>query len=273
MAIPDYLAIQQDSSWRGVRFATTEYSIKTGREIALHRYAFKDLPWPEDMSKALQVYSFSGFVGGTDNWMDDFLALKSACEDQKGADVLVHPFLGTLNAACVGAVFTAGYQEQRLHRVQLEFIICAPERERARVLNVKKNTLGGIKGLIGDAEAAVASDFVAGARDAFGRGAGAVSSIRAIVQGYVGEALRLTRDATGALNAVRGVGGALGINMGRFDAGPLGTITGSLGQIGRTLGQASRLDLGVKRAIYAAGRARAGVESIADRLSNTLGGL
>lgn len=92
------------ASFRGVQFYLMEDpTAAVGRRRANHQYAGRDEPYSEDMGRKQRVYSIAGGVDG-----DDFIEKANRLQDafeQRGAGILVHPFLGELNVT-VEATFT-----------------------------------------------------------------------------------------------------------------------------------------------------------------------
>ncbi len=83
------------ASFRGEPFFLLEDpDISVGRRLANHEYAGRDTPYSEDVGRKQRSYTISGGLDG-DDFIEKANRLIDACE-QKGAGLLVHPFLGEL---------------------------------------------------------------------------------------------------------------------------------------------------------------------------------
>lgn len=88
----------QQPSFRGVQFYCQDTSNTFGRRIAYHEYPLFDKPYAEDMGRKGRKFDINGFVIG-DNWESQRDALIKACE-AKGAGLLIHPDIGSINVVC-----------------------------------------------------------------------------------------------------------------------------------------------------------------------------
>jgi prophage DNA circulation protein len=86
------MGLLQTASFRGVPFKVIAAQAKKGRRQAIHEYPYVDGGWPEDMGRALRMYSFSGYlIGDLAPVMQ--LLLDNAVET-KGPGLLIHPTIG-----------------------------------------------------------------------------------------------------------------------------------------------------------------------------------
>ncbi|MBC06363.1 DNA circularization N-terminal domain-containing protein [Thalassospira sp.] len=109
------------ASYKGARFHIEGHdSDVAGREVQVHEYPGRDVPYPEDMRRKTKNFSFAAYVIG-DDYMTVRDQLISAC-DSEGAGTLVHPYLGSIIAICTGCKLSERADEGRMARLQLTFV-------------------------------------------------------------------------------------------------------------------------------------------------------
>lgn len=86
------------ASFRGLVFYVENIEYQAGRRWADHEYPARNTPFAEDMGRAQRVWRITGYVIG-DNYPDQRDRLVKACE-QDGPGELIHPTIGTVQAAC-----------------------------------------------------------------------------------------------------------------------------------------------------------------------------
>jgi prophage DNA circulation protein len=119
-SIAGFMGLLQAASFRGVPFKVVAAQVKKGRRQAIHEYPFVDGGWPEDMGRALRMYSFSGYlIGDVAPVMQ--LLLDNAIET-KGPGLLIHPTLGALQVAVASASTAVHKDKMRVIEVAFEFI-------------------------------------------------------------------------------------------------------------------------------------------------------
>jgi len=119
-SIAGFMGLLQTASFRGVPFKVIAAQAKKGRRQAIHEYPYVDGGWPEDMGRALRMYSFSGYlIGDLAPVMQ--LLLDNAVET-KGPGLLIHPTIGAVKVA-VGSASTAIHRDKmRVIEVAFQFI-------------------------------------------------------------------------------------------------------------------------------------------------------
>ena len=119
-SIAGFMGLLQTASFRGVPFKVIAAQAKKGRRQAIHEYPYIDGGWPEDMGRALRLYSFSGYlIGDLAPVMQ--LLLDNAVET-KGPGLLIHPTIGAVKVA-VGSASTAIHRDKmRVIEVAFQFI-------------------------------------------------------------------------------------------------------------------------------------------------------
>ena len=119
-SIAGFMGLLQTASFRGVPFKVIAAQAKKGRRQAIHEYPYVDGGWPEDMGRALRIYSFSGYlIGDLAPVMQ--LLLDNAVET-KGPGLLIHPTIGAVKVS-VGSATTAIHKDKmRVIEVAFQFI-------------------------------------------------------------------------------------------------------------------------------------------------------
>ena len=108
------------ASFRGVPFKVQDHSAEiAGREIQLHEYPGRDVPYPEDMRRKSKSFTVEAYVLGAD-YMSARDRLIVAC-DGKGPGTLIHPYLGSLSVVCTGCLLRERADEGGVGRFQLTF--------------------------------------------------------------------------------------------------------------------------------------------------------
>lgn len=87
------------ASFRGIPFHVSTSDLETGRRIVDYEYPERDVGSTEDLGRKKREYSLEAYVVG-DDYFDQKSELIRACEDEKGAGELIHPFFGSLNVVC-----------------------------------------------------------------------------------------------------------------------------------------------------------------------------
>ena len=119
-SIAGFMGLLQTASFRGVPFKVVAAQAKKGRRQAIHEYPYVDGGWPEDMGRALRMYSFSGYLIGDAAPVLQLL-LDNAVET-KGPGLLIHPTIGAVQVA-VGSASTAIHKDKmRVIEFAFQFI-------------------------------------------------------------------------------------------------------------------------------------------------------
>lgn len=82
----------QPASFRGVPFRVNDESGPVGRDVQVHEYPKKDVPYVEDMGRRTRTYRFTAYVVGAKCFEERDALLKAL--DEPGPGELVHPWYG-----------------------------------------------------------------------------------------------------------------------------------------------------------------------------------
>lgn len=244
---------RQPASFRGIPFIALENQFKRGRQIALHVYPFRDLPWPEDLGRSPRISSLRGFVLGDD--ADDQMYRLMAAVERPGPGRLVHPTLGSFAAQVLNFSCSDAPDRGRVWSFEMTVVPFAPRTYPS----AKADTQAQSKGLFGEFGATVAKDFAA-VQQGVSQARQAVAGVVQTVQGYVAQAHGLIHDATSLAHLPSALIG----NLGRFAGGSVAANVPGL----RVLGPGSALS-----AFAQASGTINGAFGAVSRISGTLSGL
>ncbi len=246
----------QPASWRGQRFAVLGSTVRVGRRRALHEYPFRDGVWAEDLGKRGRLYGFDAFIVGDDVGAQVKRLLDAL--DQAGPGELVHPTLGARQCEVIEAEAADRWDAGGVWQLRLEFL--EPMPSGLQLLPVAgADTAGQVGAAADDAAGAASSGFLDETGAFLKSGADGIREAVAAVGPYVATARRLAGDASGLVNAVRGLDG----NFGRYGAGRGVQAMG----IGGALRTARDVEAAVGGAIRTASTARAAVDRAGASLS------
>lgn len=108
------------ASYRGVPFEVETHDKTGGRRGVLHEYPRRDEPYWEDLGHKAHRYSVVGFIVG-----DNYDLLRRALEialDSEGPGLLVHPYIGPMQVACIDYAVTESVFEGRVARFAMTFV-------------------------------------------------------------------------------------------------------------------------------------------------------
>lgn len=209
----------QTASWRGVPFAITGATLKTGRRVALHEYAYRDDVWVEDLGRAGRRISLTGFLlqdaayGGGDV-IAQRSALVTACEaPDSGTGELVHPSLGRITASLLD--FECEERSERGRSFELRFTFIEAGSEEFPSLEIATQAQTALS--VVDAYAAVAQDF-ANRLGALIHSSAIVSEIERTADAFIVDAKAITQRATSLVAMVSALKGNYGRYVGEFSA-------------------------------------------------------
>lgn len=126
------------ASFRGVPFFIESHDAQEGRRVEVHEFPLRDAPYVEDLGKKAGTYSVSAYVLGAD-YMDARDKLRAAC-NEPGAAELVHPYLGTLQAACTAMRVSESSLDGGLARFDLTFV----EAGKSQFPQAKEDAAAGL---------------------------------------------------------------------------------------------------------------------------------
>ena len=207
---PQWAALRNPGSFRGVPFVVLENNIRRGRQVSLHTYPFRDDPWPEDLGRSSRVTSFRGFVVGDD--CDTQIKNLIDAVEMPGPGPLLHPTFGSINATVIA--FAAADEAERGRMWSFEMSV-VPYTSRIYPV-AAANTQGAAGGLFGSFGAELQKDFAA-VKAKVDEVRSAVGGVVSTVQGYVAQANGLIGDATSLARIPTQILG----NFGRFAGGGL----------------------------------------------------
>ena len=139
------------ASFKGVAFYVDETEGTFGRRTVVHEYPYRDVPFVEDLGKAADALSFTGFV-----------MTQAACEaliaaiQSEGAGTLIHPWSGSHFVAHDGPVRV---QYPRASGGRFVFSLSFIEAGENTEPDVEEDAGGLLGGLIDDALDAVGLQF------------------------------------------------------------------------------------------------------------------
>lgn len=192
----------QPASWRGVPFTLLRTEPTDGRRLAIHSYPGRDLPWAEDLGRAIQEIPIEAYLSGDDVYAQRD-KLKTACA-QPGPGTLVHPSLGSIQATLRASSFGETAEEGRMVRVRLSFLITSPQTYPGLNPTVAKDSKAAVKSAADDVKAATDKNFFERVGDAVKSGAATVQSAVSSVQGFVTDVKSQVNSVLAPLKAVDG---------------------------------------------------------------------
>lgn len=111
---------QRPASFNGAEFQHQSHSSAYGRRISIKEFPHRDKPYIEDLGRGARFWSITGYVIGKD-YMAERDALLEAIE-KKGPGVLVHPWIGTVDAVCTRCQMEESSEEGGMARFTMEFV-------------------------------------------------------------------------------------------------------------------------------------------------------
>lgn len=109
----------QKGSFREVPFLIDRGQSVFGRRIVEHEFPGQDIPFSEDLGRAIRDFNVECFVIG-DDYFDQVNNLIAAAE-KPGTGVLKHPYRGTLNVVCKSLTVIDERLDTRIAKLQFTF--------------------------------------------------------------------------------------------------------------------------------------------------------
>lgn len=262
-----WASVIQQASWNGVPFKITNDAYSTGRRVATHEFPFRDTVIVEDLGLGRRSIMISGFLVG-----DDVFAqrdrLKRACE-RAGSGPLVHPTLGNIQCALVGAGFVEDAERGRTVEVQLQFLVTD---SKASWPTNSPDSQFVSRSSATELSSAVHSDFFTSIHNGLYQINGAMQTATQ----FVNTALQPLRDAGRLVNSVIGVSNILpGVSLGRYIDGNISRFSTPLNSVlsplTRVVGTANRLTSGVTAITNNLTRLDYSTRNAFDMISSTAG--
>jgi len=129
-----------DSSFRGVKFTTTDSSGSHGRRGADHQFPGRDEPYAEDAGRRQRSYPVGGVIAGND-YLKQLKKMIDASE-KAGPGVLVHPYLGKMTIMCRDFSWEASVEEGGMATISFMAVEAGSLTNPAQVAS----TLSGVTG-------------------------------------------------------------------------------------------------------------------------------
>ena len=139
---------RRNARFRGIPIFVFESERSGGRRLDVHTFAFRDVPYSEDLGRAPRTFSVRGAVLGADHDLDAE-KLEAALE-QKGPGELVLPHRAAIMVAVASYRFQEPDREERIQRFEIEFV----EAGLAVSPTPRANTAGKVES---QADAAIAA--------------------------------------------------------------------------------------------------------------------
>ena len=108
------------ASYNGVPFVVRKADGEFGRRVVVHKYAFRNTPWPEDVGKKAREFEIDGFIEGDD--VTAQLQFLLSVVELNGSGVLIHPSLGILNVTLLNLRTEESYEHGRVVMLHFKFI-------------------------------------------------------------------------------------------------------------------------------------------------------
>lgn len=155
------------ASFRGVPFFIESHGLKGGRRLVQHQFPNIDLPFNEDLGRMARQFSVSAYLTG-ENVLAQRDALLAALE-AAGPGVLVHPYLGEMQARCgdfslkeeqgtgqfcqfdisfVQDTETTPLQEKRVDKAAKAALAANAARENGKKVAAQKMSVKGLMGTV-----------------------------------------------------------------------------------------------------------------------------
>lgn len=260
----------RQASFRGVEFFVESHDAQFGRRQQTHEYPQRDEPFTEDLGRAADRFTVSGYLLGEDyNIARDRLIAE--CRDKETLGELVHPYLGSKDVYCLGLRVSESSQQTAICGIELTFV-------EAGLAQYPSNGNDAVKAVTSKATAALAA-----ARGGFSglfKTAGFPSFVGEIatldVQGFASFLLNLTINPTGDVQDVAAFSSALtalhggALSMISNPAGLAGSIGSIITSMSDVFGARTETALRALRAAYPLAPAMIGpTPSQVQRLANT----
>lgn len=257
----------QEASWRGFVFSVTDVRRQEGRKTAVHSYPFSDTTYIEDLGEAPVEVQVEGFISG-DTVYEASRAFSEIARGQGGLGVLVHPTHGAIDAILLHA--TSSESKSRIGAVDINLTFLAGNVTDQPVDASFLDTAGLLRGLLGEAGDAIGTDFIDSVSDAYKQGVSLARGVTQTAQQVQQVAGTIVRDATGAINATKGLSTLLtgAERVSRYNRSSSGGRPDVLTTINSSLSTTARVQTGVTTMLASATRARTTVTGLAASITS-----
>jgi prophage DNA circulation protein len=208
----------QQATFNGLPFGVDVSASRKGRRVALHEYAFRDDPWPEDIGRRAREHRITGFLleydqvyqgGPVIQQLKDF----ESVVEVEGPSQLVHPIYGTLSGSIVD--FESVSRKELGLVIEIRFVFI--EGGVQRYPDDTTSTLDAVTAAASAADAAASSDFISRAETALAQGSAVVQQAVSTATAWAAQAQGLVNDASNVFKFVYRLQGPYG----RFFGGRL----------------------------------------------------
>ncbi|ATU72682.1 Mu-like prophage FluMu DNA circulation protein [Gluconacetobacter sp. SXCC-1] len=201
-------------SFRGVPFVVVGSGGSNGRNFQIHRYPYRDQPWPEDLGRAPRSYRIRAFLIGPECLAQrDLLALAA---EAQGVGTLVHPSIGARQCALTRFEW---YERDGVMRiVDIEMELVESQDLLGSVITLALDAAIGVAAVAFGASAA--SDYGSNTLTPYSYGASVLAAGRGVASSWGAGAVTAIRSP-GAFSAALAV---LPGNLGRYVGGNGATV-------------------------------------------------
>jgi prophage DNA circulation protein len=261
----------QPASWNGVAFKVKQSTIRRGRRVVLHEYAYRDSVWIEDLGRGTRTISFSGFLIG-DNVFQQRDAMLLAVETA-GAGQLVHPSLGSMSVSL--SEFSAVERADLGRVVELEFAFIDSGQNKPQNPTTTISSQAGSQAAAAQLQAASGQDFGSSILGAIQTGADAVQAGVGTVTAWANTAEQLVNDGTRAMGAVMGLAGIVGggAYFGRYNLGNLSALPTLAAPLNQSLSIVANTEAATAAVLSSSISLVTGVVNASGALVNAMGAL
>jgi prophage DNA circulation protein len=218
------------AKWRGLTFAVLSGQIRAGRRQVVHEYPYRDVVWVEDMGRAAQRITMTGFLVGDDVIAQRDAFIKSA--EQAGEGQLTHPTLGLKRMALVDFSAEEKWDQGRYIELQFSFV----EAGQRQYPQAVQDTPATVNAAAAAAKKAANADFISKASAAIAKGTEVVAKAAEQAAAVGRKAQNIVNGATNVAHMVSTISGSVSRFVGQHSAqNPSATLMGllALGAMGR----------------------------------------
>jgi len=185
--------------FRDAPFSLDSHQVTGGRRTIVHEYPLRDVPYAEDMGRAVKPFILQCYVVG-----DEYHLARDAlitALDAPGPGVLIHPYLGTLNVQVETYQVTENARQGR----RAIFSITFSEAGQNALPDIRTNTRDVVKGRAAEVKEAINAD-VTESFSLTSRAAFIVESVTDTLNSataLIGHAVQYANEASAKINAVK----------------------------------------------------------------------
>lgn len=194
----------QKASFRGVPFCFLEGEAEFGRQVAVHKYPYRDGVWPEDLNRLGRGWRLQAFLVG-----DDCIAQRASmiqAVETKGPGDLVHPTFGRKKVSVLNFTVSEAWDRGRVFVLHFTVVEWSPRQ----FPTVATSTTNAVSSAASTAKTATSASALSNIGNAIQSGISAVKSAISTVQAVTLTAQKIVNDATNLVNFVQSLPGAFG---------------------------------------------------------------